>query len=285
MDIVFKGRQTDVLERFRSHARAKLGRIVRLDSRVARIDVEVTAERNPRQAGRRERVELTISSRGPVIRAEAAAEDRFTALDMAFAKLESRLRRSGDRRKCRNAGHGGRPGSGAGRGTGQDEEPGEYGADGDYDGPEGEWAATAGEEAASDEDGDVIAIPMEGEGPLIVRQKDHGSEPMSVDQALFQMEMVGHDFYLFRDTASGQPSVVYRRRGYQYGVLRLVEGEPVPAGGLAALAARAAAAGNGAGERPVAEKSGAGADGTRANGRAPRSARRRKLAAAKRAAG
>ena len=122
MDIVFKGRHTEVLERFRSHARAKLARIVRLDSRVARIDVEVSTERNPRQAGRRERVELTISSRGPVIRAEAAAEDRFTALDMAFAKLESRLRRTGDRRKCRQrrarrqAGRGRGPATGPGRG-------------------------------------------------------------------------------------------------------------------------------------------------------------------------
>src|ERR1700761_2094895 len=102
MDIIFKGRHTEVLDRFRRHATAKLTKVVRLDSKAVRIDVEVTTERNPRQAGRRERVELTISSRGPTIRAEAAAEDRFTALDMALAKLESRLRRAGDRRKCRH---------------------------------------------------------------------------------------------------------------------------------------------------------------------------------------
>ncbi len=105
MDIIFKGRHTDVLERFRRHATAKLSKIARLDSKAIRVDVEVSKERNPRQSGRRERVELTISSRGPAIRAEAAAEDRFTALDMAFAKLESRLRRAGDRRKCRHGGH------------------------------------------------------------------------------------------------------------------------------------------------------------------------------------
>jgi ribosomal subunit interface protein len=99
MDIIFKGRRTDVQERFRSYASAKLGRITKLAHKAIRVDVEVSAERNPRQSGRRERVELTILSRGPAIRAEAAADDRFAALDRALAKLEERLRRSADRRK------------------------------------------------------------------------------------------------------------------------------------------------------------------------------------------
>jgi ribosomal subunit interface protein len=272
MDIVFKGRHTEVLERFRSHARAKLARIVRLDSRVARIDVEVSTERNPRQAGRRERVELTISSRGPVIRAEAAAEDRFTALDMAFAKLESRLRRSGDRRKCRHAGQGGKPAAAAGR-------PQDTGEAGPQDGDEraGEWLAEAAGEA---DDDDLIAIPMEGEGPLIVRQKAHDAQPMSVDQALFEMELVGHDFYLFRDTENGQPSVVYRRRGYQYGVLRLVEADP------AAAAQNGTAVQNGIRAADPVSRAPETADGAASpSERKRRSARRRRLAAAKRAAG
>jgi ribosomal subunit interface protein len=281
MDIVFKGRHTEVLERFRSHARAKLARIIRLDSRVARIDVEVSTEKNPRQAGRRERVELTISSRGPVIRAEAAAEDRFTALDMAFAKLESRLRRSGDRRKCRNAGHSGRPATAA---AGRPQDPGEDGPP-DWAEDAGEWeaGALAGGDVDADED-DLIPIPMEGEGPLIVRQKAHGAQPMSVDQALFEMELVGHDFYLFRDTATGQPSVVYRRRGYQYGVLRLVEGVPVPDGG-GYLTPDGTATGNGTRAASAVAHDPESANGAEpASGRKPRSARRRKLAAAKRAA-
>jgi ribosomal subunit interface protein len=274
MDIVFKGRHTEVLERFRSHARAKLARIVRLDSRVARIDVEVSTERNPRQAGRRERVELTISSRGPVIRAEAAAEDRFTALDMAFAKLESRLRRSGDRRKCR---HAGKTAAAAGRPPDLDE-AGPPGGD-EF---AGEWPAEVTAEA---DDDDLIAIPMEGEGPLIVRQKAHDAQPMSVDQALFEMELVGHDFYLFRDTGSGQPSVVYRRRGYQYGLLRLVEGAPA-ANGQVAAGPDGTAAVNGTRAAATVSRDPESADGAgRASGQKPRSARRRKRAAAKRAAG
>jgi ribosomal subunit interface protein len=223
MDIIFKGRHTEVLDRFRRHATAKLTKVVRLDSKAARIDVEVSTERNPRQAGRRERVELTISSRGPTIRAEAAAEDRFTALDMALAKLESRLRRSGDRRKCRHGAHpAARSAAGSGPAGATGLAPGDLGPVE----PRPAWYTADGPPGgrpADEPDGDVIPIPMEGDGPLVVREKSHGAEPMSVDQALFEMELVGHDFFLFRDTCSGQPSVVYRRRGYQYGVLRLVE--------------------------------------------------------------
>src|SRR5499425_3037248 len=107
MDIIFKGRHTDVQERFRNYAAAKLSKIAKLTHKTIRVDVEVSAERNPRQSSQRERVELTILSRGPAIRAEAAADDRFAALDRALAKLEERLRRSGDRRK--SARHGAPP--------------------------------------------------------------------------------------------------------------------------------------------------------------------------------
>jgi ribosomal subunit interface protein len=239
MDIIFKGRHTEVLDRFRRHATAKLTKVVRLDSNAARIDVEVSTERNPRQAGRRERVELTISSRGPTIRAEAAAEDRFTALDMALAKLESRLRRSGDRRKCRHGAHpAARPAAGPGAASTTGLAPGDLGpvepragyTAAELPGPDGPTGGRLPDEL----DDDVIPITMEGEGPLVVREKSHGAQPMSIDQALFEMELVGHDFFLFRDTCSGQPSVVYRRRGYQYGVLRLVEDAAGPANGRSA---------------------------------------------------
>jgi ribosomal subunit interface protein len=226
VDIIFRGRHTDVLERFRKHATAKLTKIERLTARAIRIDVEVSAERNPRQSGRKERVELTITSGGPAIRAEAAAEDRFTALDMALAKLESRLRRANDRRRSR---HGARaalrltdlPEAGGPappelvappEAVSADEEPGA--ADSIPPAPR-DGAAPDG----------VVPIEMEGDGPLVVREKFHGASPMAIDQALLEMELVGHDFFLFRDIQGGLPSVVYRRCGYQYGVIRLVEGQ------------------------------------------------------------
>ena len=55
----------------------------------------------------------------------------------------------------------------------------------------------------------------------IVRRKVHTADPMTVDEALSRMELVGHDFYLFADADSGEPRVVYRRKGYDYGVIRL----------------------------------------------------------------
>jgi hypothetical protein len=66
-------------------------------------------------------------------------------------------------------------------------------------------------------------MEVRGEGPLVVREKTHAAAPMALDQALYEMELVGHDFYLFIDSDTGQASVVYRRHGYDYGVLHLKE--------------------------------------------------------------
>lgn len=221
MDIIFKGRHTDVLDRFRKHATAKLAKVGKLDHKAIRVDVEVTAERNPRQSGRKERVELTITTRGPAIRAEAAAEDRFAALDLALAKLESRLRRACDRRKDRYAA---RPGD---RPETADQPAARTEADlagAAAQAPAGSvpsgGSVPLSRRAAEEK---IVAIEMQGEGPLVVREKVHVASPMTIDQALFEMELVGHDFFLFTDTTDGLPSVVYRRRGYQYGVIRLVE--------------------------------------------------------------
>ena len=241
MDIIFKARHTDVLERFRKHATAKLTKIEKLDSRATRVDVEISTERNPRQSDRKERVELTVTSRGPAIRAEAAAEDRFVALDMALAKLESRLRRACERRKARHGSHAAirlgdlpeadlasdaelpaiRLGAGGGllAGNGAAAIAGMAAAADEADAAE--QAALAAEPDGEPED--FIPIEMQGDGPLVVREKFHAAIPMNIDQALFEMELVGHDFFLFTDAGCGMPSVVYRRRGYRYGVIRLVE--------------------------------------------------------------
>ncbi|MFI6596183.1 ribosome hibernation-promoting factor, HPF/YfiA family [Nonomuraea sp. NPDC050536] len=217
MDIIVKGRHTGVSDRFRDQVTTKLARIERLDNKLIRVDVEVSKERNPRLADQRERVELTIHSRGPAIRAEASADDRFVALDIALDKLEGRLRRLADRRKVHHGNH--CPPSVA-------EITASLPDLVDMTPP-----AAVPVQAESDEDDlpddqqydDIVPIAMDGEGPLIVREKFHKAEPMTIDQALLEMELVGHDFYLFRDKESGQPSVVYNRRGYNYGVLRLIE--------------------------------------------------------------
>ncbi len=222
MDIIFKGRRTGLQERFRRHATAKLGKIAKLDHKAIRIDVEVSQERNPRQSDRRERVELTITSRGPVVRAEAAAEDRFMALDRAVAKLEARLRRAGDRRKDRHSGLALPDDS-----QFSDQLNGQL-ADGypvlaNGEAPDDEGGPADGARPRS---GDLVPIAMEGDGPLVVREKFHAAAPMTIDQALLEMELVGHDFFLFHDEDCRLPSVVYRRCGYDYGVIRLVDEAP-----------------------------------------------------------
>jgi ribosomal subunit interface protein len=227
VDIIFRGRRTGVPERFRDYATAKLDKIVKLDQKTISIDVEVTLERNPRQSAQRERVELTVYSRGPVVRAEAAADDRFQALDRAAAKLETHMRRACDRRKPRKPAHGGPAEAAAVAAAGASILPPVGPAlDG---GPDGAQAGPVDEAGLDDwPDTDVqleavVPIPMEGDGPLVVREKFHRATPMTIDRALHEMELVGHDFFLFRDEASRLPSVVYRRRGYDYGVIRLVE--------------------------------------------------------------
>jgi ribosomal subunit interface protein len=239
VDIIFRGRRTGIQERFREYATAKLGKIVKLDQKTISIDVEVTLERNPRQSAQRERVELTLYSRGPVIRAEAAADDRFQALDRALAKLETHMRRACDRRKTRNSAHvtpvealaaqpAGAPASVAVADAPDPELPGPRPAPGTgAPAP----AAAAARRGTGDPDwpddelqlDGVVPIAMEGDGPLVVREKFHSATPMTIDRALLEMELVGHDFFLFRDETCHLPSVVYRRRGYDYGVIRLVE--------------------------------------------------------------
>jgi ribosomal subunit interface protein len=198
VDIVVKGRHTDIPERFRLHVTEKLAKIDKLDSKVISIDVELSKERNPRMSQQRERVELTIRSRGPVVRAEASAPDYYAALDAACQKLEARLRRKHDRRRVH---HGNKsPVSVASATASLESRNG---------GPVGQNQA--------DEDGG----PVDQDGPLVIREKVHGAKPVTLDQALYEMELVGHDFYLFIDATTDRPSVVYRRHAYDYGVIRL----------------------------------------------------------------
>jgi ribosomal subunit interface protein len=201
VEILVHGRNVEVPDHFRQHVEDKLQRIERYDHKIIGVDVELYHERNPRQAGSCQRVEITCKSRGPVVRAEACAADFYTALDTCVARIDSRLHRSADRRRVHR-----------GMRT-----------------PTSVAAATAELEHAevSDAVGGVATLldesPSSEDGPgRIVREKEHPAKPMTIDQALFEMELVGHDFFLFADADSGQPSVVYRRKGYDYGVIRLV---------------------------------------------------------------
>ncbi|MDO5496209.1 MAG: ribosome-associated translation inhibitor RaiA [bacterium] len=205
MDIVVVGRNTEVAERFRDHLNEKLAKVEQLAPQTQRIDVEVSHERNPRLADRKERVELTVRGRGPVVRAEASSSDRYSALDLAFARLAERLRRARDRQKDR------RQNGVSARDLVADVPPVQA-----SEPPAPEPAKPTAPTAR----GEAVESQM-GDSPVIVRQKLHEAVPMSVDQALYQMELVGHPFFLFIDEETSQPCVVYHRHGWTYGVIRL----------------------------------------------------------------
>lgn len=206
MEIVISGRHTEVPERFRRLAEEKLAKVGQLAPRAHRTDVELSHEKNPRQAQTCEKVEITVRGKGPVIRAEASAEDPAAALDLAFGKLLERLRRHRDRRKV----HHGRQTPRSVRVTTVDPAAPVPEVAATVDGPEPEAL-----EPGTDRD---------GASPIVIRVKEHDATPMSLEQALYEMELVGHDFYLFVDAEHGRPSVVYRRRGWNYGVIRLTTG-------------------------------------------------------------
>ena len=196
MEVVVRGRNVEVPDHFRQHVAEKLVRVERYDSKIIRTDVELHHERNRRQNDSCQHVEITCRTRGPVVRSEACAADFYRALDLAIEKLERRLRQAADRRRVHY-----------GRRT-----------------PTSVATATAAAVNSSTQSAPPESVSAEhaDDGPgRIVREKEHPAKPMTVDQALFEMELVGHDFYLFADQDTGRACVVYRRRAYDYGLIRL----------------------------------------------------------------
>jgi ribosomal subunit interface protein len=206
-EVVFKGRNVEIPDHFRIYVSQKLARAERFDKTIYLFDVELKHERNRRQRKSCQRVEITARGRGPVVRGEACADSFYAALESAVVRLESRLRRGKDRRKVH------------------------YGEKT----PVSLAEATAVAPPATSLNNIEPVEPHQHDGlpngvdsgdkdhepGRVVRTKDHQATPMSVDDALYEMELVGHDFFLFYDKHSERPSVVYRRHAYDYGLIRL----------------------------------------------------------------
>jgi ribosomal subunit interface protein len=195
------GRNVEIPDHFRIYVGQKLSRAERIDHSIHRFDVELSHENNRRQRKNCQRVEITAHvDRGPVVRGEGRAETFYGAFEAAVHKLESRLRRGKDRQKVHY---------------------------GDKT-PVSLHNATAVPldlaEAFKPDDTPAPQSHVEAEdhGPgQIVRVKEHPARPMTVDDALYEMELVGHDFFLFHDKEADRPSVVYRRHAFDYGLIRL----------------------------------------------------------------
>ncbi|MEE6178839.1 ribosome hibernation-promoting factor, HPF/YfiA family [Mycobacterium sp. 050134] len=199
-EVVFKGRNVEIPEHYRVYVSQKLARLERFDRSIYLFDVELKHAPNRRQRKSCQRVEITARGRGPVSRAEACADSFYAAFESAVHKLESRLRRVKDRRKVHYG----------------DKTPVSLAAaTAVVPQPDGRPSPAEALEAPS-------ANGADGHEPgRIVRTKEHPARPMTVDDALYEMELVGHDFFLFHDKGTERPCVVYRRHAYDYGLIRL----------------------------------------------------------------
>ncbi|PKQ30944.1 MAG: ribosomal subunit interface protein [Actinobacteria bacterium HGW-Actinobacteria-2] len=197
MDVLITGRHCQIPDEFRTRVTEKIAAVEKLKDRIIRAEVQVSAHGARRQPGESTQVEITLRGRGPVIRAEASAEDKTVAFDHAMERLMSQLRRASDRRKA----HRGLRGQLSAADVAPVVE----------EAPEVEAPAVH----------NIAGLEVTGDGPLVVREKHFEATPLTLAQALDEMELVGHDFFIYVDATSGAPSAVYRRKAYDYGVIHL----------------------------------------------------------------
>ena len=178
-----------------------MNRVTAIAPDAQRVQIVLSHEGNPRQADTAKRVEITVIAGRTVVRAEASSADEFSALDLALDKLTLRLRRTRDRRKDHRRGY-------------TDPVPVEE--------PEPEAPNNSPADAVSADLGPGESVEVQvGDTPIVIRRKLHIAEPMTIDEALYEMELIGHDFFLFVNKETGRPSVVYHRHGWSYGVFEI----------------------------------------------------------------
>ncbi len=205
MELKISAKNLNVSDRFRDYVSEKAGKIDRYTHKPEELHIKVTRHEHSKTAGSEDQVELTVYEPGHIVRAEARASDKFAAFDIAFGKLVERLRRYSDKHKVHRGG--------------------------------GHKNPSASELSASDfaalditpADHDLLlgkapselAQPDEPYSPVVIKSKEFEAKPMTKEEAVSHMELVGHDFYLFMDSETLRPAVVYRRKGWNYGVISL----------------------------------------------------------------
>ncbi|MGA4507211.1 ribosome hibernation-promoting factor, HPF/YfiA family [Propionibacteriaceae bacterium G1746] len=204
MDIIVSGRHCHVSDSIREQVSERIATVERFKNRVQRVEVEFTVNETKGSPDQTVEAEITLRSKGPVVRAEATAEDKMVAFDKAMERLKTQLRRASDRRKHH-------------KGLRQH--------NGVLSHPDVEAYEPLVEPATEADDNDdtftVAGVTVTGDGPFVVKEKQFDANPLTLAQALDEMELVGHDFFLYQDADTGRPSVVYRRKAYDYGVIHL----------------------------------------------------------------
>lgn len=208
MEFTINGHNLSISDRFYEYASEKVDKLDHLKDKIQRIEAKVTKEKNPRVADTALTVELTVVAKGPAIRSEAVAGDKFAAFDAAYAKLLERLRKAKDKRKIHYGRHSPKPAKDATAGL--DIVPAVLTSDVSVE--------LESREPYDERDQGV-------DSPVLIRHKVFPASVMTLDDAVDNMELVGHDFYLFIDAETKAPSAVYRRRGWTYGVISLDTGD------------------------------------------------------------
>lgn len=208
METKIQARNLTVSDRFREYVADRVHKVEQLTHKPQTFEIKITRHEHSRKSGPEDQVELTVIEPGHIVRAEAHAGDKFAAFDVAFDKLTERLRRAADKRKV----HHGRHGS------------------------PGTSELTASDFASLDVHGVPADLLLNGSlpesdstdsqqdspgNPIVIRRKTFAADPMSVSEAIDQMELVGHDFFMFIDESTQKAAVVYRRKGWNYGVISL----------------------------------------------------------------
>jgi ribosomal subunit interface protein len=218
VEITVTARNLGVTDRFREYALEKAEKVERLAEKAIALEIKLSRHHETRGSSGEDRVELTLIGPGPLVRAESAGADKYAAFDLAMAKLIERIRQAKDRRKVH-------------RGKRRPVSLGEASADGfrvvditPADPIVIEKVSTGSIPVVGASSVVELAETVETDedelySPVVIRKKVFSASPMSVDDAIYNMELVGHDFYLFLDSESGRPSVVYRRKGWDYGVI------------------------------------------------------------------
>jgi ribosomal subunit interface protein len=212
MEISINGRNLGITDRFRDYVTEKADKVSHLAEKALAFEVKVSRHAEKNGSNGDDRVELTVIGPGPLVRAESIGSDKYVAFDLALDKLMERIRRAKDRQKVH-------------RGKRRPVSLREATADGfrvvdlHPATPETMEKVRTGEIDTIDAGSSEAAEPEWS--PVVIRKKVFAAVPISVDDALYYMELVGHDFYLFIDVETQRPSVVYRRKGWDYGVIGL----------------------------------------------------------------
>ena len=181
MDVTVSSRHVELTAALRSAAEERIGRLTRFLDGMDRAEVHLFEERNPRIADKKDVCEVTLAGHGHHVRTKAAAADPFSAVDAAAQKLEHQLHKL----KTKLVGRSHPRRNGHTNGSTPDD----------------------------------LLLEEPEESTQIVRTKTLASKPMTVDEAVMQLELLGHDFYLFTNADTERANVLYRRRAGGMGLI------------------------------------------------------------------